>query len=94
MTAHRILLGLALLAAGVFGWFFLAGLADGTVSSANIGAWLMILLPIAAAIGGGIALKRRGRRRSGAALLALIAVPAAGVVLFVLLLLLTVERWN
>lgn len=94
MTAHRILLGLALLAAAVFGWFFLAGLADGIVTGRNIGTWLMILVLIAAAIVGGLGLRRGGHGRSGAVLLALVAVPAVGAALSVLLLLLTVERWN
>jgi hypothetical protein len=94
MTAHRILLGIALLAAAVFGWFFLLGLADGTVSAANIGAWAVILLPIAALIGGGMVLHAGGRRRLGTTLVALVAVPAAAAGLFFLVLLLTVDRWN
>jgi hypothetical protein len=94
MTRHRILLGLALLAAAILGFFFLAGLADGSVSSFNIGSWAVVLGGVAAAIVGGIVLRRAGRPRLGDAVLAVVAVPVALYLLFFLALILMEPRWN
>jgi hypothetical protein len=94
VTLYRFLLGLALATAAIFGWFFLEGLADGTVSSFNIGLWLAILGVLALVIGGGVGLRRGGRTRQATLLLSLIAVPAGLAGVFFLVLILTVDRWN
>lgn len=94
VIAYRILLAIDLLTAGAFGWFFLLGLADGTVSSFNILLWLAILGGLAAVIGGGVALRRRASPAQGAALLAVVGVPALLAALAFLVLILSNPRWN
>jgi hypothetical protein len=94
VTAYRILLAIDLLTAGVFAWFFLLGLSDGSVCSFNIGLWLAILLGLAAVIGGGMTLRHRSSPALGAGLLALVGVPALLAGAFFLLLILSNPRWN
>jgi hypothetical protein len=77
----------------VFG-FFLAGLADGSVSSFNIGLWLILLAGVAVIIGGGVALNANGRPRLASAVLAILAWPGFLVGLFFLAVLLLPGRWN
>jgi hypothetical protein len=76
VIAFRALLAIDLLTAGVFAWFFLVGLSDGSVGAFNMGLWLGILGGLAAVIGGGIALHRRGARALATGLLAVVGVPA------------------
>ena len=94
MTLYRSLLGIDAVALGIAVYFFLWGLSDGTVSSFNIGTWLMLLVPLMAIVWGGIALRRAGRMGAAKVLLALLAVPSAGAALFVVLLILSNPRWN
>lgn len=65
--SFRILWGLDAAIALIFLYFFFAGLADGSISSFNIGLWLLILLAIATILGGGYGLRaaviRASRRR-------------------------------
>lgn len=90
----RLLFGLDGLAALVVLYFFVAGLADGSVSSFNIELWLGLLLGGAAVIGGGVALRAAGRRRLANAVLALLAVPVALYLLFFAVVILSGESWN
>lgn len=90
----RLLLGLDVLAALVVLYFFAAGLADGSVSSFNMGLWLGLLLAVAAIVGGGVALRRAGRQHLASAMLALLAVPAALYALFLALVIFSGARWN
>jgi|SoimicMinimDraft_4_1059732.scaffolds.fasta_scaffold12686_2 hypothetical protein len=62
MTLVRTLLGIDLLVALVVVYFFVAGFADGSVSSFNMSLWLGLLAAVAAAIGGGWVLKTNGQR--------------------------------
>jgi hypothetical protein len=95
MILHRILLGIDLLAAAVLVFFFLWGVADGSVSDFNIGIWLAILLGVGAVLGGGIALRGRGWTVAANLLLLLLALPASLYGLFILLLVLgSGGRWN
>ena len=89
-----IFLGIDLITAAVFVYFFFVGLADGSVSAFNIVLWLVTLGGIAAITGGGWTLNRGGRRRAANAVLAILAVPAFGFGLFMLMLILTNPRWN
>lgn len=59
----------------VLGYFFLAGLGDGTVSSFNIAIWLPLVGVPAAVLWGGLHLKAIGRLGAAKLLLALLAVP-------------------
>ena len=75
-------------------YFFFVGLADGSVSSFNIGLWLVILLGLAIVMGGSLWLKSTGRRRLAMVLLLVLALPGVMVGLFFLVLLIAAPRWN
>lgn len=83
----------ALVTAGCL-YFFLVGLADGSVSSFNGGLWAALLALCAGVTGGSYALKQRGRPGAGALVALILAVPGAVFGLFILMLLLTNPRWN
>jgi hypothetical protein len=75
-------------------YFFFVGLADGSVSSFNIGLWLVILFALAIAVAGSLWLKSGGRRSLAMVLLLIVAVPGVLFGLFLLLLLIAAPRWN
>lgn len=74
--------------------FFLIGLADGSVSSFNIGLWLALLSGMALSLWAGHALRARARVGLAIAALAVTAVPGVLAALFVLLILVLQPRWN
>ena len=82
------------LIATVVVFFFLWGLADGTVSSFNIVLWLGMLGLVAAVVGGGLALKRSGRTKAAITLLMVLAFPGFCFVVFFGALLILQPRWN
>ena len=90
----RILLGIDAAAAAVILYFFVIGLADGSVSSFNAGLWAAILLGVAAIVGGGALLNASGKHGLAAALLLVLAIPAALYGLFVLLLIVAQPNWR
>jgi hypothetical protein len=90
----RTLLGIDLLVALVVLYFFVIGLADGSVSSFNISLWLGLLAAVAAAVGGGWLLYANGRRGAAVAALSILAVPGVLYGLFVLLIVIAQPRWN
>lgn len=83
----------ALVTAGCL-YFFVVGLADGSVSSFNGGLWALVLFACAGVTGGSYLLKQRGRPGAGALVALILAVPGLVFGLFVLMLLLTNPRWN
>lgn len=74
--------------------FFFVGLADGSVSSFNIGLWMLILAVIAAVVGGSLALRAAGRTGLAMGLATLFAVPSVLIGLFFLVLIAVPARWN
>jgi hypothetical protein len=90
----RILLGIDIVAAAVVGYFFLVGLADGSVSAFNAELWGAILLAIGAVFAGGIALRRAARPILACLILAILAVPTSLYGFFLLVVILSGERWN
>ncbi|HET8974056.1 MAG TPA: hypothetical protein VFN63_12310 [Pseudolabrys sp.] len=82
----RTLLGIDLLVALVVVYFFVIGLADGSVSSFNMSLWLGLLAAVAAAVGGGWLLNANGRRGAAIAALSILALPGILYGLFVLLI--------
>lgn len=75
-------------------YFFVVGLADGSVSSFNAGLWAGLLAVCGAVTGGSYVLKQRGRPGAGALVALILAVPGLAFGLFMLMLLLTNPRWN
>jgi hypothetical protein len=90
----HLLFGIDLLTALAALFFFLWGLSDGSVSSFNIGIWLLLLGGIGAVLGGGWRLRGAGYRRIAGGLLALLALPAAGFVVLFLVTVILNPRWN
>lgn len=80
-------------AALIFVVFFFIGLADGSVSSFNMGLWLVILAACGAVVGGSVAL-RAAHPRAATALAMLAAIPAALLGLFFLIIIVVPARWN
>ncbi|MSP46637.1 MAG: osmoprotectant transporter permease [Xanthobacteraceae bacterium] len=93
MAFVRILLAIDAVAALVALYFFFIGIADGSVSSFNIGLWLALLGSIAAILGGW-ALNARGQRRAAIAVLSILAVPGFLAGLLILTMLIVQPRWN
>lgn len=75
-------------------YFFLAGVADGSVSSFNILLWLSVLGGISAVIAVGYGLMTKDRRGPANAVLAVLALPSIAAALFVITLLIAQPRWN
>jgi hypothetical protein len=78
------------LIAAVAVYFLFVGLTDGSVSSFNIGLWMMILLGLAVIVGGSIWLRTTGTTAIAIALLLVLAIP--GLLGGLLLLALIVAR--
>jgi hypothetical protein len=94
MVIYRTLLGVSALPALAAVWFFLEGLADGTVSAFNIGLWLGLLAVACGLPAAGAVLQANGKTMAAKLLLALVAVPVLlGVVLLVLLIV-APPRWH
>ena len=75
-------------------FFFLWGLADGSVSTFNIGLWLLILGGITVVVAGSLWLRSIGRAGLGSVLLLVLAIPGVLVGLFFLILIVANPRWN
>ena len=90
----RLLLAIDAVAALVIVYFFLIGLADGSVSSFNMQLWLGILTAIAAILGGGLLLKAKGQRIAANLVLLILAAPAALYGFFILSIIVLQPRWN
>jgi uncharacterized membrane protein YhaH (DUF805 family) len=86
--------GIAATVTGIAVYFFLAGLADGSVSSFNIALWMLTLLCTLGVTAGSMILKKRGRPGLGALLALTLAIPGLAAGLFILLVLITQPRWN
>jgi ABC-type microcin C transport system permease subunit YejB len=93
-VAFWFLWGVDALTALIAFYFFFVGLADGTVSSFNIGIWTVLLLGLGSVVLGSLALRAAGRDAWARALVVALAVPAFGVGLFFAVLLVTHPRWN
>ena len=83
----------AIIAAVVF-YFFFAGLADGSVSSFNMGLWALILTVLGGIMLGSLALKSAGQKVVAVLVLLVLAVPSLLGGLLLLSILLLHPRWN
>ena len=92
--AFKILIAIDAIATAVIGYFFLAGLADGSVSAFNIGLWTGILAAISLVLIAGVLLYRSGRKVPGNLVLAILALPTALYGAFLLLIIVTQPSWQ
>ena len=89
-----ILWGWDALIASIFVFFFLWGLADGTVSSFNIVLWLGTLAALGVVVIGSLTLRASGRVKTAVLLLLGLAIPGALAALFFITILIAQPRWN
>ena len=75
-------------------FFFLWGLADGSVSAFNIGLWMLMLGGVAVVVAGSLWLRSIGRTGLATGLALLLAIPGVLVGLFFLILIVGNPRWN
>ena len=75
-------------------YFFIIGLADGSITSANLGLWFVILFVVAGIMGGSLVLKTYGHLTTATIVLFLLALPGFIYLLFILLVVLGKPRWN
>jgi hypothetical protein len=94
MLLFRVFLAVDAAVAAVVLYFFVIGIADGSVSSFNAGLWAAILAGVAAVLMGGWRLNASGKRGAAVAVLAILAVPGLLFGLFVLSLIVLQPRWN
>lgn len=78
----------------VFVFFFFVGLADGSVSSFNMGLWLLALTALAGVVGGSVALRAAARLQAATALVMILAIPGVLVGLLFLAMIVVPVRWN
>lgn len=94
MSLFKILWGIDALAAGVLVWFFIAGLADATVTHRNIKLWLFILLLAGSVLWISMLLKKQGYDTYAMLTVLLITIPVMLYGLFILLMASNDGRWN
>ncbi len=94
MTLFRALWVVDLLTALVAAAFFVIGVADGSVSSANIALWAGLLAAIAIVVVGAKALRNRNHLAVACGLAALLALPALLFVFFFGVAIVSGVRWN
>ncbi|MCB9291286.1 MAG: osmoprotectant transporter permease [Lewinellaceae bacterium] len=75
-------------------YFFFIGLGDGSVSSFNLGIWLLLLGGLAVILLWSLWLKGRERLLLAKGVLAILAAPGLLYALFMLLVILSGSRWN
>jgi hypothetical protein len=90
----RLFAAVSMIVLGILLYFFVIGIADGSVSAFNIVLWLGLLASTGLIVGGGVVLKRKGRPRAATALLAVMAVPGIAAGLFILVLIVSQPKWN
>lgn len=78
----------------IFLYFFVIGIFDRSVSSQNLGLWVLILLSLTIILISGFLLKEKGNLKTANLILSISAVPAMVFGLWILLMLLTNPRWN
>ncbi len=86
--------GVDAVVAAIFTYFFVVGLADGSVSAFNMALWAIILVTLAGLLWGGYTLHSYGRESLAAILLGILAVPSILFGLFFLAVLILNPKWN
>jgi len=92
--AFGVLWGIDAAATGALAYFFLAGVADGSISSSNIGLWSGILAACFVILAGSVAFRKAGRPILGNLVLAPVAIAAVLYILLFGLLIASGVRWN
>ena len=94
MIIFRILWVIAAIVSLIVFFFFITGLADGTVNERNMMLWIGILLICAVSLLGGPWLRHHQYPVLGLIVTAVVAVPSLLFGLFMLIAILSGSRWN
>ena len=94
MKTFWLLWGFDALIALVILYFFFVGLADGSVSSFNMGSWLLLLLAVGGVLLGSYWLRSAGYSRPAYGVLLILALPGFLCLLFFLAVLIIHPRWQ
>ena len=89
-----LLWGIDAVIALIFAYFFVIGLADGTVASFNMTLWLVILCTLGGILWGSYALRAADRTSLATSLLMILAVPGVLGGLIFLALIILEPQWN
>ena len=90
----QLLWGFDALVASTVVFFFVWGLADGSVSSFNITLWLGMLAGLGVVLFGSLGLRNRGQTSAAVTLLLVLACPGLLAVIFLGAVLILQPRWN
>jgi len=91
---YKTLFGIDIVAAVIVGYFFFAGLADGSISAFNIQLWVGIIFVVVTIIASGVALRRAAKPVFANIVLAVLAVPVVLYGIFIGAVVITVTPWN
>lgn len=94
MSLFKFLWGVDALAALVVVIFFIIGIADGTISSRNIGLWLLLLIVTVGILPLSLWLRSHAQPGLAKIILCVPAVPALLFFLFALIMLIAKPKWN
>jgi hypothetical protein len=94
MVIFKILWVIAAIVSLIVLFFFVTGLADGTVNERNMMLWMGILAICAIALWGGPWLRHQQYPVLGLVVTAVVAVPSLLFGLFMLIAILSGSRWN
>jgi len=94
MTLFWILWSFTALMSLVPIYFFFVGLADGSITSRNIGLWAIIILVVACVLFGTLWLKGHDHLPFAKVVLILAAIPGIFVLLYFLIVITSKARWN
>jgi len=75
-------------------YFFFIGIGDGSITSRNIGLWMIILLIVAVVVGGSLLLKSANQMGLAKALLMVAAIPGLLAILYFAVVMTSKTRWN
>ncbi|AEE53401.1 hypothetical protein [Haliscomenobacter hydrossis] len=94
MSFFWILWGFDAIISLVVLYFFFIGLADGSVSSFNMGIWMLLLLGLAVVMLGSLWLKSIEYMTLAKILLGILAIPGLLYLFFILFIMIGKPRWN
>ncbi|MGC4103992.1 hypothetical protein [Ferruginibacter sp.] len=94
MVLFKVLWTVDAIASLVVFYFFFVGITDGSVSSRNMGLWLMITSAITAIMLGSIWLKSHQHEGIAFALLCILALPVLFYTIYLLIAIFGNQRWN
>lgn len=86
--------GVDVVIAAILLFFFIWGIADGTVSAFNIKSWMVALLGVALIVGGGFWLKSVEQLVLANIVLMVLALPGLGYAFIMVVAIVTQSSWN